>query len=60
MVVRTSWKHKSQFFGCANYRDTHCRHTVSIHRAFEGVSKPDKVAKSNCEDRYSQTQPSTH
>ncbi|CAN5883364.1 hypothetical protein BH18ACI4_BH18ACI4_00830 [soil metagenome] len=35
MLVRTSIKHKSQFFGCANYRKTGCPHTVSIDLAFE-------------------------
>jgi len=30
MVVRTSQKHKRQFFGCANYRKTDCRHTLVL------------------------------
>lgn len=36
LLVRTSARHKSQFFGCANYRKTECRRTVSVNRAFEG------------------------
>jgi len=39
MLVRTSAKHKSQFFGCANYRKTDCRHTVSIDHAFEDTAE---------------------
>lgn len=36
MLVRASAKHKSQFFGCANYHKADCRHVVSLNRAFEG------------------------
>jgi len=35
LLLRTSVRNKSQFFGCANYHKTDCRHTVSIDRAFE-------------------------
>ncbi len=56
MVVRTSAKHKSQFFGCINYRDTHCRHTARIRTR----SEPDKIPKSKCEDSYQKARPSIH
>jgi hypothetical protein len=39
LMVKTSAKHKSQFFGCANYRSTDCRYTLSVDRAFEYVAE---------------------
>jgi hypothetical protein len=35
MLVRTSSRYGTQFFGCANYLKRGCRHTLSIDRAFE-------------------------
>jgi len=34
LVVRASAKNRSQFFGCANYREKGCRQTLSIDHAF--------------------------
>jgi hypothetical protein len=39
MLLRTSAKHQSQFFGCANYKKTDCRRTISIEHAFECESQ---------------------
>jgi hypothetical protein len=35
LLVRTSVKNRTQFFGCANYHTSNCRLTWSISRAFE-------------------------
>jgi hypothetical protein len=35
LLIKTSVRNKSQFFGCANYRTTDCHYTVSVGRAFE-------------------------
>jgi hypothetical protein len=35
LLVRTSVRNKSQFFGCSNYRALDCHYTVSIDCAFE-------------------------
>jgi len=35
MLVRTSARRRTQFFGCANYRTTDCHYTVSVECAFD-------------------------
>lgn len=35
LLVRTSVRNKSQFFGCANYRTSDCHYTVGVNRVFE-------------------------
>jgi hypothetical protein len=35
MLVRTSVRTKSQFFGCANYYKTDCHYTLCVNRAFD-------------------------
>ncbi len=35
MLLRASSRHRTQFFGCANYMKMDCRHSVNIDRAFE-------------------------
>lgn len=57
MLVRTSARLKSQFFGCANYRKTKCRRTVSVNRAFEDWTRSQiksagaRPASASTEDR---------
>jgi|GEM_PF-2911096 len=35
LLIRTSVKNNSQFFGCSNYHALNCRYTISLGRAFE-------------------------
>lgn len=45
MLVRTSSRNRSQFFGCTSYRKRGCRRTVSVDRAFELTEDPMKASE---------------
>jgi len=48
LLVRTSLRNKSQFFGCVNYRLTDCRYTLSVDCAFDCDALPPKQKLRSC------------